>query len=353
MGGAELLLKNTIQLLPGFEHIVVYLHGPADLTEDFTGLGVEVICIQHKGWQSLLFSVIKLKKIIKERKPILVHSHLFHSTICARLAVPVSVPLVSTIHSLYSKDAFKKNIKSLFAARLTLKKRHALIAVSDYVLQDYLNYVPFKGKRFVLYNFLPDVLFQNASHQPPRKTIKLVAVGNLKEAKNYSYLLEVFRHLKETGVSLDIYGTGSLEKELKAYINKEKLNVRLCGSTNDVSGIFQQYDFFIQASSHEGFGLSVIEAMAAGIPVLLSDIPVFREITNGLANFFPLDKAGAAAETLVRVFNKTYPSALASEAFNFVQENYSAKLYRQKLLSIYEEVTQKKLISSVRGIPGC
>jgi glycosyltransferase involved in cell wall biosynthesis len=342
LGGAELLLSNTIALLPEFRHLVVLLHKPSGLSDSFTRQGVELICLVYTGWKSMPASVSKLKEIIKEKRPVLVHSHLFYSTVCARLATPASVPLVSTLHSVYGKDAFDKNIKSLLAARFTLKKRHSLIGVSDYVMQDYLSYVPFKGKRFVLHNFLPDSVFNKVNHQQPQGTIKMVAVGNLKKAKNYTYLLQIFKYLK--GVSLDIYGEGELEKELRDHISKENLDVRLCGNTNDIPGIFSGYDFFIQASAHEGFGLSVIEAMASGIPVILSDIPVFREITDGLAHFFPLDNEGQAAESLREILNKPYPAVLASEAFSFVQRNFSAIQYREKLLFIYETVTQKKLL---------
>jgi glycosyltransferase involved in cell wall biosynthesis len=342
VGGAELLLQNTIDALPEFEHLVVYFFQREELMKAFRQKGTEVICLQQKSWRTLPLTLFKLNAIIRKRRPILVHSHLFYGTVCTRLATPASVPLVSTLHSLYSEDAFAKNFKSLLAARLTLKKRHSLIAVSKHVLKDYLDYVPFKGKRFVLYNFLPDALFQNLPHGPVQGTIKLVAVGNLKEAKNYPYLLEVFKYLK--GVSLDIYGEGFLEKKLLNRIEKEKLDVRLCGSTNNIPDLFQQYDFFIQASSHEGFGLSVIEAMASGIPAVLSDIPVFREITNGLAHFFPLDNARQAAGNLMEFFNKPYPAAMADEAYRFVKQNYSASRYRQNLLSIYESITQRKLL---------
>jgi glycosyltransferase involved in cell wall biosynthesis len=165
-----------------------------------------------------------------------------------------------------------------------------------------------------------------------------VAVGNLKEAKNYHYLLEIFKHLKEVKVSLDIYGQGPLHDELKAHVQHEGLNVRLCGGTSNVLHILPQYDFFIQGSSHEGFGLSVIEAMAIGMPVLLSDIPVFRETTNNLATFFPLNNAADAAKIIMAAFHNEELYLSCRSAYEYVRNNYSATPYRQKLLGIYKEV---------------
>ena len=69
-----------------------------------------------------------------------------------------------------------------------MKKRHTLIAVSDYVLIDYLRFVSFKGKRFVLYNFLPEDYFKKVECGTGNAPCKCIAVGTLKEAKNYPYL---------------------------------------------------------------------------------------------------------------------------------------------------------------------
>ena len=337
-GGAELLLANTLALLPEFRHLVVHLFPNSELLPALSANGIEAVCLDHTGWESVISSRRKLRELIRAQKPILVHSHLFHSTICARLAVPKSIPLVFTLHSLYSHDAFGKSVVSLIMARVTIRKRHTLVAVSDCVLRDYLNYVPFRGRTFVLHNFLPDCLFQKRTQKPAERTIRFVCVGNLKHAKNYHYLLEVFELLKQQDISLDIYGSGPLQSELTQIIRDKKLKVQLRGHTTDAPRMFYRYHFFIQASEHEGFGLSVIEAMASGIPVILSDIPVFREITNNLAFFFPLQNAAKAAGIIRQIANSQDAMRFVDSAFDHVKNRYSSKPYRQKLLSIYREV---------------
>lgn len=335
LGGAELLLRNSVEILPQLKHIVVYLNGSDGLRKSFQKLDVKLICVGHKNFMHLPFTLSKLNRIIKREQPILVHSHLFYSTLITRLAIPKSVPLVSTIHSLYSKDTFQNSLKSLWAARLTIKKRHSLIAVSDSVLKDYLASVPFNGKRYVLHNFLPSSYFNYNKHDGPKEKIKLVAVGNLKDAKNYPYLLTIIKELKN--VSLDIYGEGPCKTELEKLIVTENLDVRLMGTTKNIPGIFENYDYFIQASFHEGFGLSVIEAMAAGIPVILSDIPVFREVANKYADYFPLDDPKKAAAVLEKQFSQPYPLSRTEDAYKFVEYHYSPEAYLDKLLVVYEE----------------
>jgi glycosyltransferase involved in cell wall biosynthesis len=345
IGGAEVLLRNSITLLDEYEHLVVYLNDPDTLKEEFDS-NVSFICLDHKGWTDIFSTTRKLKRIIEERQPLLVHSHLFVSTVCARLATPKNIPLVTTLHSTYSVDAFMKNSKSTWAEKLTLKKRHSLIAVSNYVLTDYLNYIPFSGKKFVLYNFLPEEAFSLRPLNAAARTTRCVAVGNLKEAKNYPYLLDIFSRVKDAGITLDIYGEGSMEKELQKKVRDEDLPVRLVGKTSNTTAAIRQYDLFIQASAHEGFGLSVIEAMAAGIPVMMSDIPVFREISGGYAHFFPLGDAAKAADQLLRLKDdQAERTKYVNEAFHYCRQHYTASVYKRHLLSIYEKVTGEQLVS--------
>jgi len=335
LGGAETLLKNTIALLPEFSHTIVCLETQKNTTKVIIN-NADIVSLNHRGWKSLPATVIKLRNIINKQKPLLVHSHLFYATFCARLATPSGVPLASTIHSLYSKDAFGKNKKSIWAERFLLKERHALIAVSKFVLDDYLSYVPFRGKRFVLHNFLPDDSFQLKLKPASLDGLKCIAVGNLKEAKNYNYLLEIFSNLKHTGISLDIYGEGAIKNQLQKTIDDNNLPVRLLGNTSNVKDLFKNYHLFVQASSHEGFGISVIEAMAAKLPVLISDIAVFREISSGHAHFFPLDSHLTAADIFMQHLNNPVERIkYVEDAFEFCRQYYSTKVYKEKLLSIY------------------
>lgn len=325
------------------------MSGTAPLKSEFDK-DVESICLDHEGWHNLFVTVKKFKAIIRKQEPILIHSHLLVSSIIARLATPKSVPLFTTLHSIFSMDAFGKNKKSIWLERLTLKKRHNLIGVSKFVLDDYVKYIPFKGRSFVLYNFLPDTCFQLQNGAESQGGLKCIAVGNLKEAKNYNYLLEIYSHLRNTGITLDIYGEGAIKDELQQRIDNSNLPVRLLGNAENVSQLFKSYHLFVQASSHEGFGISVIEAMAAKLPVLISDIPVFREITSGYAHFFPLEDSIKAAGSFMHLLRDAAERIkYVNVAFDYCSEQYSSENYKQKLLSIYNSVLEHddKLVGNV------
>ncbi|HKC36628.1 MAG TPA: glycosyltransferase [Chitinophagaceae bacterium] len=301
--------------------------------------------LEHKGWRQIFRTIRNLRRTIKNEKPFIVHSHLFLSSLLTRLATPKNIPVVNTLHSVYSVDAFGKNKKSLWAERLSLKKHHSLVAVSKFVLDDYLSFVRFKGNRFVLHNFLPGSFFENKNNRPVKNgNLKCVAIGNLKEAKNYDYLLKVFELIKDMPISLDIYGDGDLKASLCEIIETKKLNIRLCGTATDIKNVLGGYDLFIQASEHEGFGLSVIEAIASKLPVFISDIPVFREITNNYAHFFPLHDIDRAVVLLRSLLQDTERKGLyVEQAYKMAKVRYSQAAYRDQLLKIYDSVVNEKI----------
>jgi len=344
LGGAEILLRNTLDLLTEYDHLVIYFQEGNDIRPGFPST-TRFVQIRYKGWGDVFKTVMRLRAIIRNENPLLVHSHLLLSSVLARLATPRNISLVNTLHSIYSIDAFRKNRKSLWVERKTLKKHHSLVGVSRFVLDDYLSFVPFKGKRYVLYNFLPDRFFQTTKNtRNEHEDLKCIAVGNLKEAKNYQYLLEIMAAISSSPVTLDIYGDGSLKKILQEEIDKKKLRVRLCGTSDDTPAIFSEYDLFIQASSHEGFGLSVIEAIAAKLPLFVSDIPIFREITSELAHFFPLNDSGRAVAILHSLIKNTEMRNLyIDEAYKMAKEKYSQAGYHSQLLKIYTSALSEKI----------
>lgn len=336
VGGAEILLKNTINLFPEYEHYIIYLEKPDDLLKQINVIN-EAVCLHHSSRRQLFSTVKKLRQLLAKWKPDIIHAHLYESTLITRFATPSHIPLISTIHSTYSIDAFQKSRKALWAERLTVHKQKAIIAVSKFVLDDYLAHVPFKGKSYVLHNFLPASNLPGSSKRnQPDGMFRCIAVGNLKEAKNYSYLIEVFSYLKEEPITLDIYGDGPLRSCLQQQIEETSAHVQLCGPTSKVQEKMRQYDLFIQASTHEGYGISVAEAMAIKVPAFLSDIPVFKEVTDGNALFFPLTDARVAAERLKQLIANDSPLAeVAESACHYIHSTASESLYKQKLEEIY------------------
>jgi glycosyltransferase involved in cell wall biosynthesis len=336
LGGAEVLLRDTLPLLGGFNNIVCYLHPPESLATDFKDY--PLYCLNYSSKLSTLKAVKALKKIIQKHRVSIIHSHLFYSSLLSRLACPKEVRLFFTIHNILSRDAFEVNRFSLIAEKLTYKKRHHIIAVSHEALNDYDKWVGIKGKADVLYNYVSQKFFdlQYSYNQEVKGSFKLVAVGNLRRQKNYPALLKAMDMVKDIPVTLDIYGSGDLQEELQKAIGENQLNVRLMGRVDDVSEILLNYHAYIMPSLFEGFGIAPMEAMAAGMPVLLSDLPVFKEIGGDLPEYFDPGSPASIANTIRNSFqNWNSVKEKAANGKERIRNKASKEIYFKKLSAIY------------------
>ena len=288
-GGAEILLVGVIQALPDFKHYIATLSNQIDFTVKELK-NAEVLSFDYHGKSQIPVAVLRLRRVIKQIQPDIIHAHLYWSTVIARLARPGNIKFIFTVHSILSLDAFKMNHWSLILEKITYSKNQVLILVSKTVQDDYDKYVGIKGESYVLHNFVESAFFRPTFKTYKDKSLlRMVAIGNLKAAKNYIFLINAFKELKESNVSLDIYGEGSLRSELQKQIDKYDLPIHLMGKTDRVYDALPNYDVYVMSSVYEGFGIAPIEAMAAGLPVMLSDLPVLREITNNNAVFFNLN----------------------------------------------------------------
>ena len=341
-GGAETLLVGLLPLLAEhYDVTLVTLMPDSDFPPEAV-VAAERHCLGYTGFKSLPRCVLALRRIVRRVRPDLVRSQLYLSSVVARAATPASTPLVFSIHNPMSQDAYQKNRFALPLERLTYRDRHALIAVSGDALADFDRHVGVKGKSFVLHNAIDEAFFAPPAggvSWAPGRPLRLVAVGNLKEQKNYPFLAEAFRGLAGLPVSLDIYGEGPLRPRLEAAIGEHGLPIRLMGKSGDIPRLLAGYDGYVMPSFYEGFGIAAAEAMAAGLPMLLSDLAVLREITHGNALFFdPKDPASFAALVREILAGRVDLSALSEKGRAIAAAHYRRGAYVEKLRRLYAEV---------------
>ena len=336
IGGAEVLLTSTIPLLKDYNNIICYLHKPDDLSDKLAGHQVYHLGLQKKT--DMIKAVKKLKRVISESKASIVHSQLLWSTWVARLACPSNVQLIFSIQNILSRDAFAINKLSLVFERLTYNKKQIAIGCSKEALKDYDKYVGLKGPNFTLYNFIDDIFFQR-KHIPREKlngSFRLLAMGNLRRQKNYHKILEAFTYLRDYDIHLDIYGVGELEKELSDYIQQHNIKVELKGRAKDRTNVYSLYDCFVMCSLFEGFSLALVEAMAMGLPVMVSNIDVLKEAVENQGLYFDPNSAKNIAEVILEAYHQ-WDRFRASSAENsqFIAKKASKEQYLKKLLEIY------------------
>jgi glycosyltransferase involved in cell wall biosynthesis len=342
VGGAETLLANSLAtggLQDYAENTLIYFQGDSHLL-DKIDKRVKIINLEYKGWYTIGTLLNKIRKQIKEINPDVIHTHLNPAGWYTALVSPKRIPLIHTMHLSYSDDADTDKPRIFFERIFLLQKKNInLITLSPLLKDDLLASVKIKGNVFVLSNFIDDVFFENR-HAPiaRQKEFKLIAVGNMRNQKNYAYLLNIFRHLKGQPVSVDVYGFGD-HTAFSEIAAKESLSVNFKGPAKNTEGLYWRYNGFIMPSKFEGFGLAAYEAMATGIPVFLSDIPAFKSLIKNNAVYFGLHNAAAAAQIILEAINGKYDlEKMAADAKKYAEETVKRSMYSKSLIEIYEKL---------------
>jgi glycosyltransferase involved in cell wall biosynthesis len=146
--------------------------------------------------------------------------------------------------------------------------------------------------------------------EPSREPLgDLVTIGNLDLVKNHRFLLRVLAEAKRAGRSftMDVFGDGPCRKDLLQQTRALGLEeqVRFRGFRPDVRGFLGGYRAYVHASYSESLPLAIIEAMAAGLPIVAGDAGGIGELCDdGVeARFWPLDDPAQAAATLIELLD--------------------------------------------------
>ncbi|MCF2588284.1 glycosyltransferase family 4 protein [Brevibacterium sp. UCMA 11752] len=141
----------------------------------------------------------------------------------------------------------------------------------------------------------------------------LVYMGAFLPYKNVETLIRSLEHLPGWTLHIASRIDGRREAALRALIpNRAKVIFHRGVSDAEYADLLEGATALVTASQEEGFGLPVIEAMAQGVPVAVSDIPIFHEIAGEAAVYFDPDDAGDVATTIERLTDATLWSELSA-----------------------------------------
>jgi glycosyltransferase involved in cell wall biosynthesis len=341
VGGAETLVVDSLnQFLvshPEDQHYLVTLFDGGPLVTSLRNREGRYLNLGFDLWRAVDVRR-RLRSFVRDNGIELVHSHLYKSTVFARLALPRRMQLVSTYHTgFHNPSSIEFSRKNLLLDRLTYRKAHHLIFVSRAVASEIGMGLPLNGNTTVLKNFIGSA-FHRTYRYNQAPSLKLVAVGNLREQKNHNLALEALAKLRDYPISLDIYGRGQLQAVLQERIDRDRCRARLITDVRVTSQILDQYDAFLMTSRHEGMPLALLEAMRTGLPCILNDIPSLRETGEDAALYFTRDSAGSLASLLEQCLtNKRQLEPLADRAGK-LSLDYTVERYNSSLRSIYQRL---------------
>jgi len=168
----------------------------------------------------------------------------------------------------------------------------------------------------------------------------LVTVGGLEPVKNHRFMLKVLAEANRAGrpLTLDVFGEGPLHKELLRMTGSLGLEgqVRFRGYRQDVRDFLPRYRAYIHASYSESSSLAIMEAMAAGLPIVAANIgPIGELCDDGVeARFWSLDDPALAAKTLIDLLDREPVRLLAAKAARErFRRDFDANVIAPRLLS--------------------
>jgi len=251
----------------------------------------------------------RLRRFLTRGKPDLVH---FHGTRAAfqGALIPKRFPSIYTSHGaaqLPKQDAFRRTLMRA-VERYNARRVKRYTGVSKRDIEAILGrwapdaYVP----NPVDPRFLAPEPLSFDSLQTTNRRLRLGTVGRLVPQKGIETLIDAVAELRsQIDVELHIVGGGPLLSSLKHQAKELKLNPVFHGALVDPLPVLESLDVFVAPSRWEGQPLSVLEALAAGIPTVLSDCPGLRELADelDLRFVFPTDDAAVLAEEILRVIH--------------------------------------------------
>jgi len=342
-GGAETMLVDLLpDLSSEYDLILVTLGSKTEFDAEKLVCS-ERISLHYTGVKDIWKASRKLKSVIAEKQPHLIRSQLYWSTIVTRLACTRSTPLFFSVHATMNEDpiAFHKRLFLNILERITYKAWQNMIGVTQAVIDSFTAFHPNHGKTFLLHNFVRDPFFQQpyCAKYNGSEPLKLVTVSNIRLIKNIPYLVEAMKLLPQDNVQLDIYGDGPMRDEVESLINQYQLkNVRLMGKRNDIYSLLPQYDVYISPSTVEGFGIAVAEAMSVGLPVVISNIPVYKEIGSDKALYIDNKDPHSLKDVLLSVLEGRIDMKKLSERNKeYARKMFSKQGYFSKLRDIYKQ----------------
>lgn len=347
MGGAEHVVVNLADELArrGHQIKIAYLSGPALVLPSEPN--VDVTPIGMSGAKNFFTAYLKIRRIINEFKPDVVHSHMVHANILLRLVrITTTIPkLISTAHSSYEGGRIY-----MLAYRLTDKLADISTNVSEEAVTAFIKMGAVQpGRMLAIANGIDTAKFRYNSSTGDflSEELKvgnrkmLLAVGRLDIEKDYPNLLNAISSLKHQreDFKLFIAGDGPLNNELTQLVKKLQLtdNVEFLGIRRDIPQLMSAADIFVLSSAWEGFGLVVAEAMSCERVVVATDCGGVKEVVGDAGLLAPIKNPQALANKINTALNmsKDEMALLGSRARKRIINYYSLDTNINKYLELY------------------
>ena len=309
-GGAQTSVSLLLPGLTGEFDVTVAAHGAGPLRDAALAAGVPFVHLEHmrraiSPWQDML-ALLELMRLCRRLRPDIVHAHSSKAGALGRLAAASAcVPVrIFTVHG-WSFAAYGglPGRLYLWVERRLRRLTTVVVCVAAASRDVGVAAGACRAERtLVIHNAVDCTAF--AAPAQLDGAPRVVSIGRFAFPKDFATLIEA---LAATGADYRaaFVGEGPLLQEVAATIRERGLTERidLLGDRGDVPGVLASADVFVLSSRSEGFPVSILEAMAAGLPVVATDVGgVAESVADGETGLLvPPGDPGALAAALDRL----------------------------------------------------
>lgn len=283
-------------------------------------------------------TIFKALRAIQETKPDIVHSHIGANGFAALWHRIFKKPLIITVHAKPGVAFSKKTEKQVIS--ILNRKNVKLVAVSEENANAVREYFNLNENKCVYVNNGIDLeRFIRKAHD----SFTVIHVGRQDENKNQAALIRCFDRLHEKypNTKLFLLGDGDQHQKLIDQVAKLELQdvVVFTGNVSNTEDYYAVSDLYVQCSHREAMPLSVLEAMATGLPIVSTDVGGLRDVVQDNGILVPDNDEEALYRAMEQILEQSeQETETMCRASHRIVQGYSSKAMAKAYEQIYNEM---------------
>ncbi len=351
IGGLQQVVVNICRTIDRekFDVIVICLRNLGEFVPEIERMGIKVRLVPQKQNGTDYFSFLKLASILKEEEVEVIHTHntqpFFDGTIAGLLAGVRTI-----IHTDHARN-FPDKRRYMFAEWLVSHFAYKIVGVSDHTCHNLVHYEKIPENKIITIMNGIDLTRYKIEIDQQRKRMELGLNGKgpiiglavrLVEAKGIRYLLQAMKDVIPLfpDITLLIAGDGPLQDELKKMsvdLGIER-RVLFTGPRLDIPELMKLFDIYVLPSVSEGLPMVLLEAMAAGCPIIATEVGgVPKAVHHGENGSLvrPGNPKALSSEIVRLLSNKDVRERYSENGVRLAQEKFSAEAMTRSYEKLY------------------
>lgn len=350
-GGAQKLVHDLVLLqkkLGDEVTVLVYYFSNSLFEKQLKEYGIQIISLDCRNVKSIKI-ITELHGIIPDYE--IVHVHLFPTLYQVALAsIGYNTPLIYTEHSTYNRRRAKKFFRPI--EQIIYNKYSKIVSISEQTQKKLLNWL--RPKELTKFQVIPNGVnlrkYQEAETKSVealfgRSGIPILMVSRFVPAKDQTTLIKATKFIDNPNVFIAFAGDGELINDAKRLSENLGVGNRcvFLGNRDDIPELIKASAVGVQSSHWEGFGLTAVEFMAAGKPIVASSVDGLKQIVEGAGELFNVEEEQILAEKLNKLLtDHSYYDSVA-EKCRIRAMKYDISLMAQHYLEIYQNLCNQQI----------